>query len=225
MVSMHVHVGHAGPESAGLAAVTISTLRSAPWRRRPGSCSPAGAAAGWASTRRRWSLDGETLAVRAARRLAAVCAPVVEVGDGVSGLPRPRSAARGAGPLAALAAAGAWLRERGLTRPRARCWPSTSRRSTNRCSAWLRDRPGRADGGAPRRRAAPAGVRALRRRCPARRRQPGRRRDPGPARALRRRRPRRGRGGRMVRGGRAPTRSSTSTPRPTPSGSGSTSRG
>ena len=33
-------------------------------------------------------LDGETLAQRAARHLEAVCAPVVEAGDGVSGVLR-----------------------------------------------------------------------------------------------------------------------------------------
>src|SRR5690242_13084471 len=58
-------------------------------------------------------LDGETLAVRASRRLGAVCAPVLELGDGVSGLTAVREAPRGAGPLAALAAAGSWLREHG----------------------------------------------------------------------------------------------------------------
>jgi molybdopterin-guanine dinucleotide biosynthesis protein A len=59
------------------------------------------------------TVDGETLTVRAGRRLAAVCAPVVELGDGGSGLPSLRETPAGAGPLAALAAAGAYLRERG----------------------------------------------------------------------------------------------------------------
>jgi len=58
-------------------------------------------------------LDGETLAARAARRLRAVCAPVVEAGDGVSGLVSVRESPAGAGPLAGVAAAGEWLRERG----------------------------------------------------------------------------------------------------------------
>jgi molybdopterin-guanine dinucleotide biosynthesis protein A len=58
-------------------------------------------------------LDGETLAARAAQRLRSVCAPVVELGDGVSGLPAVREDEAGAGPLAALAAAGAWLRAHG----------------------------------------------------------------------------------------------------------------
>jgi molybdopterin-guanine dinucleotide biosynthesis protein A len=62
-------------------------------------------------------LDGETLAARAARRLGAVCSPVVEAGDGVSGLPSVRERPSGAGPLAALAAAGTWLRDRGQHGP------------------------------------------------------------------------------------------------------------
>jgi molybdopterin-guanine dinucleotide biosynthesis protein A len=47
---------------------------------------------------------GETLAARAARVLASVCVPVVEVGFGVSGLPCMREDPPGAGPLAALVA-------------------------------------------------------------------------------------------------------------------------
>ena len=62
-------------------------------------------------------LDGETLARRAARRLIEVCDPVVEVGDGPSGLPAVREAPAGAGPLAALAAGGTWLSERGHRGP------------------------------------------------------------------------------------------------------------
>jgi molybdenum cofactor guanylyltransferase len=58
-------------------------------------------------------LEGETLAARAARRLDATCSPVVEVGDGVSDRPAVREVPAGAGPLAALAAAGTWLRDRG----------------------------------------------------------------------------------------------------------------
>jgi molybdenum cofactor guanylyltransferase len=58
-------------------------------------------------------LGGETLAARAAHRLGAVCTPVVELGDGVSGLPAVREDEPGAGPLAALAGAGTWLREHG----------------------------------------------------------------------------------------------------------------
>jgi molybdopterin-guanine dinucleotide biosynthesis protein A len=58
-------------------------------------------------------VDGETLAVRTGRRLAAVCSPVVEAGDGLSGFPNVRESPPGSGPLAALAAAGAFLRARG----------------------------------------------------------------------------------------------------------------
>jgi molybdenum cofactor guanylyltransferase len=58
-------------------------------------------------------VGGETLAGRAARCLEAVCAPVLEAGDGVSGLVGVRESPAGAGPLAALAAAGAELRARG----------------------------------------------------------------------------------------------------------------
>ena len=49
-------------------------------------------------------VNGETLAARAARVLATVCAPVIEVGSGVSGLPHVREDPPGAGPLAALVA-------------------------------------------------------------------------------------------------------------------------
>lgn len=49
-------------------------------------------------------VNGETLAVRAARVLSAACDPVIEVGAGVSGLPAVREEPPGAGPLAALLA-------------------------------------------------------------------------------------------------------------------------
>ena len=49
-------------------------------------------------------LDGETLAVRAARLLSARCANVVEVGPGVTDLPVVREEPAGSGPLAALIA-------------------------------------------------------------------------------------------------------------------------
>jgi molybdenum cofactor guanylyltransferase len=62
-------------------------------------------------------VDGETLAARAGRRLAAVCGPVVELGDGSSGLPSIREDPAGSGPLAALAAAGTHLRARGHVGP------------------------------------------------------------------------------------------------------------
>jgi molybdopterin-guanine dinucleotide biosynthesis protein A len=86
-------------------------------------------------------LDGETLARRAARRLGAVCAPVVEAGDGVSGLPAVREAPPGAGPLAALAAAGEWLRERGHHGP-ALLLAVDLPRVDETLLRWLRDRPG-----------------------------------------------------------------------------------
>jgi len=49
-------------------------------------------------------IEGETLAARAARLLAEVCAPVVEVGSGVTNLPSVREEPPGSGPLAALLA-------------------------------------------------------------------------------------------------------------------------
>jgi molybdopterin-guanine dinucleotide biosynthesis protein A len=58
--------------------------------------------------------DGETLGARAARQLRAVCSgPVLEVGPGETGLATVREEPKGAGPLAALAAGGASLRDRG----------------------------------------------------------------------------------------------------------------
>jgi molybdenum cofactor guanylyltransferase len=58
-------------------------------------------------------VGGETLAARAGRCLAAVCAPVLEVGTGASALPSVREDPPESGPLAAIAAAGAALRARG----------------------------------------------------------------------------------------------------------------
>ncbi len=49
-------------------------------------------------------VDGETLAARAARVLAAACDPVIEVGAGVSGLPAVQEDPPGSGPLVALLA-------------------------------------------------------------------------------------------------------------------------
>jgi len=86
-------------------------------------------------------LDGETLAVRAGRRLGHVCAPVVEAGDGVSGLPAVRERPLGTGPLAALAAAGAWLREHGHHGP-ALLLAVDLPRVDEPFLRWLRDRPG-----------------------------------------------------------------------------------
>jgi molybdenum cofactor guanylyltransferase len=62
-------------------------------------------------------VDGETLATRMGRRLALVCSPVVELGDGASGWPSVRETPAGTGPLAALAAAGAHLRAIGHLGP------------------------------------------------------------------------------------------------------------
>ncbi|HEX5096024.1 MAG TPA: NTP transferase domain-containing protein [Acidimicrobiia bacterium] len=49
-------------------------------------------------------VDGETWAVRSGRLLAQVCAPVIEVGPGVSGLPAIVEATPGRGPLVAFLA-------------------------------------------------------------------------------------------------------------------------
>jgi molybdopterin-guanine dinucleotide biosynthesis protein A len=49
-------------------------------------------------------IGNETLAARAARVLAAVCSPVVEVGPGRSGLRAVREVPAGSGPLAGLVA-------------------------------------------------------------------------------------------------------------------------
>jgi molybdopterin-guanine dinucleotide biosynthesis protein A len=48
--------------------------------------------------------QGDTLAARAARVLTRVCAPVIEVGPGVTALPVARERPPGAGPLAAVLA-------------------------------------------------------------------------------------------------------------------------
>jgi molybdopterin-guanine dinucleotide biosynthesis protein A len=86
-------------------------------------------------------LDGETLARRAARRLAAVCTPVVEVGDGVSGLGSVREKPPGSGPLTALAAAGAHLGRVGHPGP-ALLLATDLPGVTEGLLRWLRDRPG-----------------------------------------------------------------------------------
>src|SRR6476469_6389028 len=113
---MHVRKGHAGPSPTvwprprirlyglGMAATAGIVLTGGRSRRL-------------GVDKATLVLDGETLAMRTAHRLAATCAPVVEVGDGVSGLPAVRETPAGAGPLAALAAAGTWLRERGHDTP------------------------------------------------------------------------------------------------------------
>jgi molybdopterin-guanine dinucleotide biosynthesis protein A len=86
-------------------------------------------------------VGGESLAVRSGRRLAAVCTPAIEAGDGLSGLPSVRERPSGAGPLAALAAAGAMLRDRGHDGPAlvlAVDLPGVDEPLLR----WLRDRPG-----------------------------------------------------------------------------------
>jgi molybdopterin-guanine dinucleotide biosynthesis protein A len=59
----------------------------------------------------------ETLAQRAARVLDDVCDPVVELGPGYTGHPHVVEDPPGSGPLAALAAGGAWLRAHGTSGP------------------------------------------------------------------------------------------------------------
>jgi molybdopterin-guanine dinucleotide biosynthesis protein A len=86
-------------------------------------------------------LAGETLAQRAARRLGAVCAPVIEAGDGVSGLVAVRESPAGSGPLAGLAAAGKWLRDRGHHTP-ALLLAVDLPLVDEPFLRWLRDRPG-----------------------------------------------------------------------------------
>jgi molybdenum cofactor guanylyltransferase len=86
-------------------------------------------------------VDGETLAVRAGRRLAAVCDLTLELGDGASGLDHVRESPAGTGPLAALATAGATLRARGFIGPAlvlAVDLPAVEEPLLR----WLRDRPG-----------------------------------------------------------------------------------
>src|SRR5882724_6154900 len=84
-------------------------------------------------------LDGETLATRSARCLVQLCDPVLEVGDGLSGLSSLREHPPGLGPLAALAAAGLnWCAHvMGRTRcSRPTAWsPPVSARCTS-CSTW-----------------------------------------------------------------------------------------
>lgn len=88
-------------------------------------------------------LDGETLAVRGARRLGAVCDLVLEVGGGVSGLDAVREQPPGRGPLAALAAGGAELRARGHGGP-ALVLAVDLPGADETLLRWLRDRPGEA---------------------------------------------------------------------------------
>jgi molybdopterin-guanine dinucleotide biosynthesis protein A len=61
--------------------------------------------------------DGERLADRTARLLAAVCTVAVEVGPGASDLPAVREDPPGSGPLAALVAGADALARRGVEAP------------------------------------------------------------------------------------------------------------
>jgi molybdopterin-guanine dinucleotide biosynthesis protein A len=61
--------------------------------------------------------DGERLADRSARLLAAACDPALEVGPGVSRLPGVREEPPGGGPLAAVVAGAAALTTRGVDQP------------------------------------------------------------------------------------------------------------
>jgi molybdopterin-guanine dinucleotide biosynthesis protein A len=63
-----------------------------------------GASSRMGTDKARLVINGETLATRAARVLAAACDPVIEVGQGVSGLPAIQEDPPGAGPLVALLA-------------------------------------------------------------------------------------------------------------------------
>jgi molybdenum cofactor guanylyltransferase len=58
--------------------------------------------------------DGERLADRGARLLAAACTPALEVGPGTSPLPAVREDPPGAGPLAAIVAGAEALQARGV---------------------------------------------------------------------------------------------------------------
>ena len=62
-------------------------------------------------------IGGQRLVDRAAAVLGAVADPVIEVGPGWSGLPAVREEPPGSGPLAALSAGAAALRQRGHTGP------------------------------------------------------------------------------------------------------------
>ena len=108
-------------------------------------------------------LDGETLAAAGRPPPRPRCARrCVEAGDGVSGLPAVRERRPGAGPLAALAAAGAWLRERGHHVPALLLAVDLPAGRRSASSRWLRDRPGEPTVVLARRRPAATGVRPVR---------------------------------------------------------------
>ena len=217
---MHVRPGTRPTEPDGLAAITISTLRSRamatataghPAHRRPEPTARRRQGARSCSTAR-------PSPHRAARRLGGGVRPGGRGrATGSAALPAVRERAR-RGRAARGARGGAATRcATAGTTARRSCSPSTSRTSTKRSSSWLRDRPGRADRGPADRRPAPAGVRALRRptRC-----SPPQSLVTGGVRALHELfdvvEHDVVEAGRMAHRGRRPTRSSTSTRRPTP---------
>ena len=148
---MHVHRGHARPSPPVWPRSRFRLYGLAHGGRRPGSCSPVAGAAGWASTRRRSCSTARRSRGAAAGRLARGVRP------GARGRRRRERAAvacasspPGAGPLAALAAAGACAaRPRATTVPRCSS-PSTSRRSTSRVLRLAARPAGRAHRRAPR---------------------------------------------------------------------------
>ena len=73
-------------------------------RQMAGVLLTGGASSRMGTDKARLVVNGETLAARAARVLAAVCDPVIEVGQGITGLPAIQEDPAGAGPLVALAA-------------------------------------------------------------------------------------------------------------------------
>lgn len=77
---------------------------TAPARAVPGVLLTGGASRRMGTDKAAIVVDGTTLAARAARVLAAVCDPVVEVGPGGSGLDHVREEPAGSGPLRALVA-------------------------------------------------------------------------------------------------------------------------
>jgi molybdopterin-guanine dinucleotide biosynthesis protein A len=75
-----------------------------PPRLLPGLLLTGGASRRMGTPKANLLLDGETLARRAGRALASVCAPVLEVGPGHTDLPAVLEEPRGGGPVAALVA-------------------------------------------------------------------------------------------------------------------------
>jgi molybdopterin-guanine dinucleotide biosynthesis protein A len=73
-------------------------------RQMAGVLLTGGASSRMGTDKARLVVHGEALAARAARVLSAVCDPVIEVGQGVTGLPAIQEDPAGAGPLVALVA-------------------------------------------------------------------------------------------------------------------------